>query len=372
MCGGSIEVEVLQCALGLAFNNKPLLLNTILESIGGVKQIFNLSVDDLVEYARCSITLAEELKSNRLLDRAYNEYEWIKERGIEILFRGEDNYPQNLMNIADAPSLLFFKGNISFNNRKTISIVGTRLASNYGKNSCKQIINDIKDYNPIIVSGLAYGIDITAHREALQLGLDSVAVLPNGMDIIYPDRHRADAINLVKQGGVITEFFRGTPPLKMNFIKRNRIIAGLADALVIVESRIKGGSMSTVEFANSYNKDIFALPGRYLEANSYGCNYLISKHVAAIYNSPSVIANELGWVREFGRDISAQPNLFTFDIKNKEKLLLSLNFNTPLSVEELATSTNIEWQKLLVLLLELELEGRVSMVNGDEYILVKK
>ena len=232
------------------------------------------------------------------------------------------------------------------------------------------VVEHLAEYLPLIVSGLAYGIDVASHKAALENGLPTVAVLPNGLDMVYPARHRDVAVQMVRSGGgLLTEFPRGTAPQKMNFVKRNRIIAAISQALVVVESRVKGGSMITAEYASSYNKDIFAVPGRISDPNSFGCNYLISKNIASIYSSALTIPAALGWNDGFGLEPGLQPQLFSFDVENKEKILLTLKFDTITDVEKICAATGLEWGTVSSLLLELELEGRVVSKGNTEYCL---
>ena len=249
-------------------------------------------------------------------------------------------------------------------------MVGTRLASVYGKEACNMVVENLAEYMPLVVSGLAYGIDIASHKAALENGLPTVAVLPNGLDMVYPARHRDVAVQMVRGGGgLLTEFPRGVVPQKMNFVKRNRIIAAISQALVVVESRVKGGSMITAEYASMYNKDIFAVPGRISDPNSFGCNYLISKNVAAIYSSALTVPVALGWCGADGLEPGLQPQLFSFDVENKEKILLTLKFDTTVDVEKICSITGLDWGVVSALLLELELEGKVVSKGSSEYYL---
>lgn len=356
-----MDRDVLKCAFAKGFLYNPLKGGKLLEG----KEIEELYYD------KDKNLPLREVFSVSALRWAESEVEWCREKGIQLLFKGEQGYPPLLMESDDAPIMLYYKGSADLGKRRSISIVGTRLASSYGKECCENIIQHIGEYNPLVVSGLAYGIDVAAHKAALEAGLESVAVLPNGMDTIYPVRHRGVAAQMLKCGGLLTEFPRGEPARKMNFIKRNRIIAAISQAVIIVESRIKGGSMSTVEYANFYNRDIFAVPGRFTDTNSFGCNYLIAKNVAAIYNTPSVIPISLGWVKEYTPDVEFQPKLFSFDIEKKEKILLSLEFDKAISLEQICAVTGVDWGEVSMLLLELELEGRVKGDKNGEYIKIR-
>lgn len=361
------------CALHAALLFRPRTASALVEKFGSAKEVFNLNENELAALLDGDSETARVILSSGVTDRAREEVKWATSKGVEILIKGACAYPRLLGECADAPLVLFYKGSAGLNNSRTIAVVGTRLASGYGKECCQRIMAHLKDggYDPLIISGLAYGIDIAAQKAALEQGMETVAVLPNGLDILYPAKHREIAKQMIRQGGVLTEFSRGMPPVKINFIKRNRIIAGMSRAVIVVESRIKGGAMSTVEFANSYNRDIFAIPGRLNDANSYGCNYLISKNVAAIYSNASVLPAALGWSGGTYRDTDLQPGLFSFDPADKEKILLSLKPDSPVTVDHIVSFTGFGFDRTACLLLDLELEGRIISAGGGRYVLRK-
>ena len=357
---------VLRCALAKAFLYRSGKCNRLLEVYGSAQGVLDNMEDGELENVR---PLLGSAFSRENLEWAREEVDWCMEKGVDLLFYGDVGYPRLLMEADDAPAMLYYKGTADLNAAHSISMVGTRLASAYGREMCSRIVTDLQNYKPLIVSGLAYGIDIASHKAALEAGLETVAVLPNGMDMIYPARHRGIAADIVRQGGIITEFPRGERPVRLNFIKRNRIIAAISQGLLVVESRVKGGSMITAEYACSYNRDIFAVPGRVTDPNSFGCNYLIAKNVAAIYNSPSAVPSALGWEEEYIPDSSFQPQLFSYQVGNKEKILLSLKSDTPMSVEQLCRAVSMDWETVSILLLELELEGKISVRNNTDYFL---
>ena len=339
------------------FLYRPQVANGLMEEHGSAQGVYESRVCEKV-FAPDSISWAER------------EVEWCLSKGVKLIFNGEKSYPSLLQHVPDAPFMLYYKGEADLNNQRSISMVGTRLASMYGKEACSMVVEHLAEYLPLVVSGLAYGIDITSHKAALEQGLPTVAVLPNGLDMVYPARHRDVAVQMVRGGGgLLTEFPRGTVPQKMNFVKRNRIIAAMTQALVVVESRVKGGSMITAEYASTYNKDIFAVPGRISDPNSFGCNYLISRNVAAIYSSALTLPIALGWSSGPGQEPGLQPQLFSFDVENKEKILLTLKFDTTVDVERICTVTGLDWGVVCPLLLELELEGKVVSKGGSEYYL---
>ena len=352
-----VEEIVLRCAMAREFLYRPQMANRLMEQYGCAQEIFESKV-------------CEEAFLPHSLKWASQEVEWCSNKGIRLIFYGEKDYPALLAQVPDAPFMLYYKGEADLNNPRSISMVGTRLASVYGKEACSMVVEHLAEYLPLIVSGLAYGIDIASHKAALENGLPTVAVLPNGLDQVYPARHRDVAVQMVRGGGgLLTEFPRGTAPQKLNFVKRNRIIAAMTQAVVVVESRVKGGSMITAEYASSYNKDIFAVPGRISDPNSFGCNYLIAKNVASIYSSAITVPSALGWSSGYGLEPELQPQLFSFDVENKEKILLTLKFDTATDVEKICADTGLEWGDVSSLLLELELEGRVVSKGNTEYCL---
>ncbi len=364
-----VEEIVLRCAFAKAFIYRPGCANGILDRYGSVEEVYRNRGDEGLAGAG---DLLEKAFSPQMLEWAEKEVQWCSGKGVKIICYGEKRYPKLLMESENAPNLLYYRGTADLNSPRSISMVGTRLASAYGREMCTTVIGHIAKYNPLIVSGLAYGIDIACHKAALEAGLGTIAVLPNGIDSIYPARHREIAAAMVRNGGILTEFPRGEAPQKMHFVKRNRIIAAISQATVVVESRIKGGSMITVEYANCFNRDVFAVPGRITDTNSFGCNYLISKNVAAIYNSPSVLPQALGWEDDYIPDNEYQSKLFSCKMGDKEKILLSLKFDKPSVVEQICAGTELDWGTVSMLLLELELEGRVKVMNNTEYYLARR
>src|SRR5574344_2751042 len=358
------------CALSKVFFNNPVAGRALLELYPTVKEIFEAD-DETIDNALCRRGYGAKLHSKGLLDWAEKEALWYEEKKVRIIDISSKDYPQKLLDCQDAPFVLYFKGNGNLNNARSLGVVGTRLASLYGSDSCKTLISSFSDnaYNPLIVSGLAIGIDITAHRAALENGMETVAVLPCGIDLIYPASHRDDAIKMISGGGILTEFPRETPALRRNFLQRNRIIAGMTQGLLVAETRVYGGSMSTVEYASSYGREIFAVPGRICDANSYGCNYLISKNIASICVNTATIPKELGWAATSQTDIAMQPDLFSGAENKRKKILLTLTLGTPRSIDYLVQNTGLDFNTVSLILLELELEGDVVADEKGEYTL---
>ena len=354
---------VLRCAMARAFLYRPQAACALLEKYGSAEQVY----ENMGEAVSVAGELVEESFTPENLKWAEEEIGWCSRKGVKLLFYSDAGYPPLLQECNDSPFMLYYKGSAGLDNPRSISVVGTRLASSYGKECCSRIMEHIAPFAPLVVSGLAYGIDIESHKSAMGQGLETVAVLPNGIDLIYPSRHRDVAVEMTRHGGILTEFPRGTQPQRLNFIKRNRIIAAISQALVVVESRVKGGSMITAEFAAGYNREIFAIPGRMTDPNSFGCNYLISKNVASIYSSASTLPAALGWGEETGPEANLQPQLFSFDVEGKEKILLSLRSGKPMDVEAISAACGMDWGEVSMLLLELELEGKITVGDNMEY-----
>ena len=247
---------------------------------GGVDEVFRARKKDLLKVPGVGEQTAESILNQQVLDAAEREIEYIEKHDIKPLFYIDKNYPQRLRSYNDAPVMLFFKGTANLNYHRIIGVIGTRTPSPHGVGICEEIVEGLSKYKPLILSGLAYGIDIAAHRKSLELGLETVAVLGHGLANIYPSHHSQVAMEMTRQGGLLTEFASHVGPERENFPMRNRIVAGLCDALVVVESAQKGGSLITAHQANGYNKDVFAVPGRIKDKYSQGCHQLIKRNQA--------------------------------------------------------------------------------------------
>ena len=353
--------EALLCAMSRVFVNHPGAGLKLLEKSESVERLLE-GGPALADEILGGDGIGETLFSPQMMSWGREDALWMNSKGVRLVDCLSEEYPRILKESPFAPFLLYYRGEADLSrNVRSLSVVGTRMASSYGKECCSAIVSDLADKCPgiRIVSGLAIGIDACAHASALEKGLDTLAVLPCGIDTIYPSSHRDLAVKILGQGGVLTEYPRGTKPLRRNFLQRNRIIAGLSDALLVVESRIRGGSMSTVEFASSYNRDIFAVPGRMDDANSYGCNYLISKNVAQLCLNSHTIISSMGWNLEHISDIASQPDLFSTPVALKEKLLLSLSSVRGKTIDNLAALSGESVSALNLALLEMDLEGLV-------------
>jgi DNA processing protein len=266
--------------------------------------------------------------------------------------------------------MLYFKGNTDLNKSKIISVVGTRNATDYGREICKNLIANLQVYDPLIVSGLAYGIDGAAHKESLKLGIPTIGVLAHGLDRIYPAQHRTMAEKMLDCGGLLTEFMSGTIPVTQNFPKRNRIIAGLSDVTIVVEASIKGGALITAELANSYNRDVFAFPGKINDEFSLGCNYLIKTHRANLITKVEDIDYIMGWNRDIEVPAKTQLSL-PLNLSADEQIIANVLFSKgSVAVDELSFLTGLQQSRLAVTILGMEMKGNIISLPGKVYKLV--
>lgn len=303
-------------------------------------------------------------------DRARQECDYCQQHSLRIIPYTSDTYPRLLQGeeVSDAPLALFYCGTGSLQRRHMLSVVGTRHITDYGKQVCRTMLADLAQLVPdvLVVSGLAYGVDIHAHREALAQGLDTVAVLAHGLDRIYPSLHRATAREMVNHGGLLTEYFSGTAPDKGNFVRRNRIVAGLSDATLVVESAEKGGALITATLANSYSREVLAVPGRVGDVCSAGCNRLIRDNKAVLVTSAEDVVKQLGW-KPAERTASAEPQLFPVYTPQQERVLEALCQADNLTIDRLSALTQIAVSELSDLLFDLEELHVVRRLPGNRY-----
>ncbi|MFN6375225.1 MAG: DNA-processing protein DprA [Chitinophagia bacterium] len=297
------------------------------------------------------------------------EIQFAQRNGIEIIVKGMKDYPSRLEHCHDAPHVLFFKGNQSLNHARIIGVVGTRSPTAYGRERTIELLSALSQENILVLSGLAYGIDTIAHQEALKAGLPTIGVLGHGLDKIYPYANRHIASEMLAHGGLLTEFWHGTKPDRQNFPKRNRIVSGLADALVVIESGEKGGSLITADIANSYNKDVFAFPGRVTDVHSKGCNELIRNHQAQLISSGRDLLEMMNWIPRSEKRGHVQPVLFP-ELGTEEKLIYDiLHSNSPVPIDLLHGLSGLRSSELAAILLSMELKGIIHVLPGKTYAL---
>lgn len=334
---------------------------------GGAEAVFREKRSSLEKIPGIGRATVNSLISNGVLSKAEEEILFLTKHQIQPLFYLDKNYPKRLQHCADSPMMLYFKGEAKFNEMRMVGVVGTRNASEYGKRMCEQLIEDLVNDEVMIVSGLAYGIDAYAHRAALKFGLQTVGVLGHGLDRIYPAANKSIAERMLEQGGLLTEFLSGTTPDRENFPKRNRIVAGMIDALVVVESAKRGGALITADIANSYNRDVFAFPGRIGDTYSEGCNFLIRTNRAALIENASNLRYLMGWENQSPKQ-GVQTKLFRAFSDEEQLVLDAFGTGNECDIDALILHTNLPSSKLAAVLLTLEFDGVLVALPGKRYL----
>lgn len=299
-----------------------------------------------------------------------DEISFIEKYKITPLFLTNPDYPKRLLHCYDPPTLLFYKGPANLNNSKIISVIGTRSNTDYGKMMTEKILEALQQYQPLVVSGLAYGIDALAHKFCIKNQLHTVGVLAHGLDKIYPSQHTAMAKEMLATGGgLLTEFRKETKPDKHNFPTRNRIVAGMCDATIVIETGIKGGSMITANLANNYNRDVFALPGKTTDTKSEGCNYLIQSNKAVLIRNGEDVVAQMGW-EEKKKERKKQRELFIELNEDEKQIVQLLKQKESVHIDELNLNCSLNSSSIAAALLTLELQGVVQSLPGKMYGLV--
>lgn len=354
-------------ALTLIPNIGDILAKRLVSYCGSVEAVFSEKRSALEKVPGIGTMYAKSVLSQTVFERAEEELKFIEKYKIEPAFYLDANYPRRLTHCEDSPVMLYFKGDANLNAEKIISIVGTREATDYGRGLCEKLIEDIASYNPLIVSGLAYGIDVCAHRAAMDHGLKTIGVFAHGLDKVYPALHRPVAEKMVSHGGLLTDFTSKTRPDRENFPRRNRIVAGIADATIVIESKKDGGSLITADIANSYNRDVFAFPGRIGDIASEGCNTIIKQNKAALIQSAADLIYIMGWEPLKKKNAPQQRQLFV-ELKPEEEVLVNvLKEKESINVDDLCIISKMPMSKVSSLLLTLEFSGIVKSLPGKVY-----
>ena len=340
----------------------------LLEVFPDVEELFKESKQGLKHIFGRNVSAIECIHNKEIINKAEKELTFIDKNQIQVLFYNDSKYPSRLKraDCPDSPVVLYYKGNADLNASKVISIVGTRNATEYGKEMTDKFVRDLSSENILIVSGLAYGIDIQAHKAALQNHLPTVAVLAHGLDRIYPALHEKTAKQMIENGGLLTDYMSGTKPDAGNFPSRNRIIAGLADATIVMEAGKRGGALITGEIANSYNRDVFAIPGDLQKPTSEGCNHLIKTNKAVLTQSVEDIYYYLGWDKK-KTSKPVQQDLFPALTENETVVYRYLLENKECSIDELLANTELSLPKIAAALLNMELQNIVKCLPGKRY-----
>lgn len=358
-------------ALALAPKIGPSVFKAILAYCGSPKAFFQLAKGKALKIPRVGKKLLDlQKQADQLLRNADEVIASCTKKGYDILISTSSDFPKRLKSIEDSPVILFSQGKGSLNFERSVGIVGTRSATPYGKSITRKIVEDLLPYQPVIISGLAYGIDIEGHRAALQVGLPTVAVMGSPLNQIYPAAHKNTALQLQETGNLLTEYAPGSKMIPGNFPARNRIIAGLSDALIVVEAAEKGGALITAEIAYSYDKEVFAVPGNLQSTFSEGCNHLIKKMKASIYTGPGDIAEVLFWSKP-GEEKVKKPVLDLSERDEEEKKILThLQEKGESEIDLISYSTEIPLGILSSKLLSLEFEGIVKSLPGKKFKLM--
>ncbi|MDR2040573.1 MAG: DNA-processing protein DprA [Bacteroidales bacterium] len=356
--------------IGLIPGIGDIMAKKLISYCNGPEAVFKERKEVLMKIPGVGEMLASSITRQDILQKAEKEIDFIHRHQIGYSYYLDDNYPQRLKNCPDAPVIFYYKGEIDFESSKILSIVGTRQATSYGKDFCNQLVDELcrRGHHPVIVSGLAYGIDICAHRAALRNETPTIAVLGNGLSQIYPSMHTATAREIVRHGGILlSEFLSDSPIDRNNFIKRNRIIAGLADCTVVVESNMKGGALITADIANSYNRDVFACPGRLTDPCSAGCNWLVKTNKAHLLQSVDDIEYIMNWDVKEKQPEAIQMNLFPTVSADEKIVLECLREHGACMIDHLSAHAQMPVHKVSTLLLNLELSGWVRSLPGKMY-----
>lgn len=361
-----------QLALTLVPNIGDVHAKVLVNVFGSAEAIFKASEHQLSKVEGIGLIRAKSIKQFKDFATAEKELAFIEKYKIQTIFLTDEAYPQRLLQCYDSPTLLFYKGTADLNTSKIIAIVGTRSHTEYGRQFTEKLVNDLAQQNILIISGLAYGIDAIAHKAALKNNLSTVGIVGHGLDKIYPAENTHLAKDMVQyNGGLLTEFFSGTKPDKHNFPLRNRIVAGMSDATIVIETNIKGGSMITAKLADAYNRDVFAVPGRTIDKTSSGCNYLIKNNKAILLTSAEDILDVMGWKEKKSKGKSQQQRQLFIELTEDEKSIIQLlQEKETVHIDELNIRSGLNSSAAAAAILNLELQGIVTTLPGKMYKLI--
>lgn len=352
-----------------------ILFRHLIAQFGSAEEALNSKRERLLKITGIGSTIADNFKrKNELLDIADATLEKADKQGVELISYQSEAYPKRLKSLYDCPPILYYKGSLDLNFSRTVAIVGTRQATDDGKQITQKIVEQLKPHQAAVVSGLAYGIDIEAHKAAIQHQLPTLAVMASGIDVVYPAAHKKYVDEIVANGGILTENPFGMQPIRQLFLSRNRIIAGLSDAVVVVESAKKGGGLVTAEFANNYHRDVFAVPGKLSSKYSEGTNQLIKTNKAQIFTSTDDIIEQLNW------DLNQSSEQVATQFKNKDidwsmltdeesKVVHLLKEKGDMQIDTLSWESGISLNRLASLLLNLEFQDVVKALPGKKFVL---
>ena len=338
---------------------------------GSVDAVFLEKKHVLEKIPGIGSVIAKKISTASVLEMAESEIEKIEKNNIVPLFYLDENYPGRLTHLSDAPIVLYVKGEFVFNAEKSISIVGTRKATQYGLQKCEELVEQLAErgHNPLVVSGLAMGIDVCAHKAAIKNKLKTVGVLGHGLGMVYPSGHKNIAASIMQQGGLVSEFLYSEEPEPSHFVKRNRIIAGLSDVTIVVESGTRGGALITADLAASYHRDVFAIPGRVGDTCSAGCNKLIKTNKAALLENVNDLEYLMGWEKDDRKKV-IQRELFTAFSDGEKKIYDIVRQNGDINIDIISAYAEMPVSKVSTILLSLEFSGSVKCLPGKVYRVV--
>lgn len=345
-----------------------ILARNVVAYVGSVEGVFKEPLKSLVKIPGIGEVNGRRIKNHNVFPIAEKELKFIQKYGIQVLFYTDKKFPRRLKTCIDAPILIYTKGNMNLDEQRVVSIVGTRNATDYGKQICDDLIQQfsVRNYKIIVVSGLAYGIDIQAHKSALKYNVPTAAVVAHGLDKLYPSLHTETARKMIENGGLVSDFPSGTKIDPSNFIRRNRIIAGLADATIVVESATKGGALITAEIASSYNRDVFAFPGRSGDLYSKGCNQLIRNSGATLIENIDDLEYFMGWEND-AKEKAIQSSLFVELSADEEKIVALLRENGELFIDQISSEMALPVSRVSATLLNLEFKNVLLAMPGKMY-----
>jgi len=351
------------------------LAKSLIAYIGSAEGVFLEKQQTLAKIPGIGTILSLEIVSQNVLQRAEKEIEFIIKNKIQTSYFTDKDYPYRLKECLDSPIMIYSKGNKDFNNGKFVGIVGTRNATENGRDNCKKLIADLATHQPntIVVSGLAYGVDICAHKAALDFGLKTIGVVGHGLDRIYPATHRSVAAKMLENGSLLTEYMSETNPDRPNFVQRNRIIAGMCDAIIVIESASRGGALITAEIANNYNRDVFAFPGRVDDEWSAGCNALIKNNKASLIESADDLLKFMNWEKQTQQNVANVQTTLFLDLSDEEQDIVTIlrQQTEGLQLNEIAIKMEKPISRISSMLLEMEFKGIVKCLPGNIYKIVK-
>lgn len=360
--------RIYKIALSLIPGVGSVLARNLVAYIGSVEGVFSQSFQALVKIPGIGEMNARKIKNQKIFSKAEKELVFTEKNGIGIHFYTDKNYPRRLKPCVDAPVVLYSKGEMNLNEQRVVSIVGTRNATDYGKQVCEQLIEGFagRQYPVLVVSGLAYGIDVQAHKSALKFNVSTVGVVAHGLDKLYPSLHADTARKMQENGGTVSDFPSETKIDPANFIRRNRIIAGLADATIVVESAVKGGALITADIASSYNRDVFAFPGRAGDTYSKGCNKLIRLNGADLIEGIDDLEFFMGWENQ-PKEKVIQASLFLDLSPEEEKVVELLHKEKEMFIDQISGELKMPGSKISALLLNMEFKNLLMALPGKMY-----